>query len=109
MLGATDPVEAPIPPYATPLSEPGRYECHKTFDETLDFYEKVFHSTGGVRWRNVVNLPGIKAKHIENLRKKAHWEGINVYEYKGKVRVFVIQRPPEPEAAKPAVTQGKSK
>jgi hypothetical protein len=39
-----------------------------------------------------VTLPSIKAKHIECLRKKTRWEGINIYEKQGEVRIFVIPR-----------------
>lgn len=93
IAGAPDPaVEAPILPGAAPLQETGRYRSPRNFEETLDFYERAFKQTGGVRWRNIVNLPGIRAKHIESLRKKTRWEGINIYEHKGEVRLFVIAR-----------------
>ncbi len=106
-LAGGDPFENPLPSGATPLSEPGRYKISKTFDEAIDFYQRLFQ-TGGVRWRNVVNLPGIRAKHIESLRKKTTWEGINLYEHKGEVKIYVIPRSPEPTgAAKPA--EGKKK
>jgi len=86
------PIDAPIVPGAEPLEEPGRYRSNRSFDDTLDFYQRLFNQTGLVRTRSIVNLPGIKAKHIECLRKKTKWEGINVYEYKGEVRLFVIAR-----------------
>lgn len=92
-LSAPDPsLDAPLVPGAAALKEPGRYRSPRDFDSTLDFYERLFHQAGGVRWRNIVNLPGIKAKHIESLRKKTRWEGINVYEHKGEVRIFVVPR-----------------
>jgi hypothetical protein len=97
-LSAQEFVDAPVMKEAVPLEEPGRYRSPRSFDETLDYYQRVFQG-GGVRWRNVVNLPGIKAKHVENLRKKAKWEGINIYEYKGEVRIYVVPRetPKTPE------------
>lgn len=92
-LGVAEaPVDAPLPPGATALDEPGRYRLSRTFDETLDFYQRLFNQPGVVRWRNIVNLPGIRAKHIECLKKKTRWEGINIYEYKGEARIFVIPR-----------------
>jgi hypothetical protein len=95
-LGAVDPaLDAPIVPGATPLSEPGRYRSPRTFDDTLDFYQRLFKEPGLIRWRSIVNLPGIRAKHLENLRKKAKWEGINIYENKGEVRFYVIPRNPK--------------
>ena len=92
-LSAADPaLEAPIVPGAVALDEPGRYRSPRTFDDTLDFYQRTLNQPGTVRWRNIVNLPGIRAKHIENLRKKSRWEGINIYEYKGEVRLFVLSK-----------------
>jgi hypothetical protein len=91
-LCATEFLEAPVMKDAVPLDEPGRYRSSRSFDETLDYYQRVFNQAGGVRWRNVVNLPGIKAKHIESTRKKTKWEGINLYEYKGEVRLYVVPR-----------------
>jgi hypothetical protein len=94
---AEPPLEAPLPPGAVALDESGRYRSPRSFDETLDFYQRLFNQ-GGVRWRSIVNLPGIRAKHIECLRKKTHWEGINIYEYKGEVRLFVVPREAKPKA-----------
>jgi hypothetical protein len=86
------PIEAPIVPQAIALAELGRYRSNKSFDETAEFYERLFRRVGGVRWHNVINLPGIKAKHIESQRKQSDWEGINIYEYQNEVRIFVIPR-----------------
>lgn len=86
------PLEAPISANAIALEEPGRYKSLHTYDETLDFYRRIFNQTGGVRWRNIANSPSIKAKHVESLRKKTRWEGINIYEKQGEVRIFVIPR-----------------
>ena len=87
------PVEAPLPGSVTPLADPGRYRSGRGYEETLDFYRRVFNQTGGVRWRNIINQPGVKAKHVESLRKKSKWEGINIYEAQGEVKIYVIPRP----------------
>lgn len=86
------PVEAPLPSCAVAMDEPGRYRCGRPYDETLDFYKKTFIQTGGVRWRNIISTPAIKARHVDSLRSKTHWEGINVYEKAGEVRIYVIPR-----------------
>ncbi|MEK7705520.1 MAG: hypothetical protein AAB426_11220 [Myxococcota bacterium] len=91
-VAADLPKEAPIVPQSLALDEPGRYQSSRSYDETLDYYERVFRRTGGVRWRSIVNLPGIKAKNIESLRRTTDWEGINIYEKQGEVRIFVIAR-----------------
>jgi hypothetical protein len=93
LLSAAElPVEAPLPACAVPMDEPGRYHCARSLDETLDFYRRLFNQTGGVRWRNIISLPNIKARHIDSLRSKTRWEGINVYEKAGEVRIYVIAR-----------------
>jgi len=95
LLGDTY-LEVPLPPGAQPLAEQGRYASSRNFDETLDFYKYHFkYHGGGVRWRNVVNLPHIRAKHVQSL-KPTPWQGINIYEYNGRVRIFVVPRSPEP-------------
>jgi hypothetical protein len=99
---AEPPVEAPVASDSRPLEEPGRYRSARSYDETLEYYRRIFRRTGGVRWYNIVNKPGIKAKHIQSLRKKTNWEGINVYEHRGQVRIFVIPRekPDSPSGTK---------
>ncbi len=89
---AEPPVEAPIVPDAVPLAEPGRYRSTRSYEETLDYYQRVLRKTQGIRFRDVVNLPGIKAKHIQCVRKKTRWQGINIYETRGEVRLYVVPR-----------------
>ncbi|MBI5511475.1 MAG: hypothetical protein HY903_22180 [Deltaproteobacteria bacterium] len=103
------PAEAPLPKEATPLDEPGRYRTSRSFDETLDYYQREFRRVSGVRWHNVVNLPGIKAKNVTCTRKKVKWEGINIYETRGEVRIYVIPREVEAAPAKKAATKGDKK
>ncbi len=98
-VGVTDPLDAPLVPGASSVGEPGRYRSPRNFDDTLDFYERLF-KTGGARWRSIVNLPGIKAKHLESTRRSTKWEGINLYEYKGQVRLYVVPRDAKPRKSK---------
>ena len=103
MPAATDPPqEAPLPKDVVPLDEPGRYRASRSFDETLDYYQRELKRVSGIRWYNVVNLPGVKAKNITCLRKKTKWEGINIYETRGEVRLYVIPREVEPAVDKKA-------
>jgi len=89
-------LDAPIIPGAQQLSEPGRYESPKTWEDTLTYYKWHFKSRGGVRTRNIVNLPHIRAKYIQSTRKSTKWQGLNIYEKNGHVRIFVVPRdPPE--------------
>ena len=99
------PPEAPLPKEAVPLEEPGRYRTSRSLDETLNFYQRYFRKTEGVRYNNVVNLPGIKAKNISCLRRKTKWEGINIYEARGEVMIYVIPRIVEEAAGKKAAAK----
>ncbi len=95
------PVEAPILPGATALSEVGRYQSSRSYAETVEYYRRLFARTGGVRWRNIVNFPDLRAKHVASLRRKTAWQGINIYEKQGQVRIYVVPRP-ESETAEAA-------
>lgn len=88
------PTEAPLPPGASAAGEPGRYRSGRSYDETLDFYRRLFHQTGGVRWRNIVDQPDVRAKHVDSLRQRTRWDGINVYEARGETYVYVLLRTP---------------
>ena len=102
MLAAELPVEAPIVPDSRRLEEQGRYRSGRSYDESIDYYKRVFRRTGGVRWYNIVNKPGIKAKHLKSLRKKTEWEGINIYEHRGQVVIYVIPRAETPKKSRGA-------
>ena len=98
-LGTVDPgTDAPLVPGSIALDETGRYDSPRSYDDTVDYYRRYFRSRGSARWRNIVNLPSIKAKHIQNTAKKALWDGINIYEHRGRVRIFVIPKSPAPDA-----------
>ena len=97
-LGNVDPgTDAPLVPGAVSLDETGRYDSSRSYDDTINYYRRYFRSRGGAKWRNIVNLPTIKAKHIQNTRKKSGWEGINIYEHRGRVRIFVIPKLEAPD------------
>ena len=87
-------LDFPLLPGSIALEEPGRFESPRTYKQTLHFYKYFVRNEAGVRWRNIVNLPQIKARHIESTNKKSLWSGANVYEHKGRVRVYVIPRDP---------------
>lgn len=95
------PIEAPLPSDAVrlkdPDNEPGRYRSLRSYEELLDFYRRIFNQTGGVRWHNIVQLPTIKAKNVESLRPTTKWEGINIYEKQGEVRIYVLPRVTRPK------------
>ena len=88
-------LDAPIIPGSRALEDVGRYESPRTWDDTLLYYKWHFKSRGGVRTRNIVNLPHIRAKYIQSTRHATKWQGLNIYEKNGRVRVFVVPRAAE--------------
>ncbi len=79
---------AVLPDGAEKVAE-NRYRGPKTYDETLKFYRQTYG--GRYTRRAITDQPTVKAVHIENPdAKPGQWEGLNVYEVKGEVRVFVL-------------------
>jgi hypothetical protein len=77
-----------LPDGAEKVAE-NRYRVPKTYEETLRFYKQTY----GARYarRPIADQPGVKAVHIENPDvRPGQWDGLNVYEAKGEVRVFVL-------------------
>jgi hypothetical protein len=79
-----------LPGGAAKIAE-DRYRAPQGWEETLKFYKNTYPPAKYPR-RSIVNQPGIKAVHIVNVEAKEDWEGMNVYEYQGEVRVFVLAR-----------------
>lgn len=86
---------APMVPGARKIEE-GRYVSPRTYDDTLEFYEKLYKGTTNVRFRAIINAPGIKAVHMQNT-KGGGWLGINVYEINNQTRLFVVRADPAPK------------
>ncbi|MED5463959.1 MAG: hypothetical protein VX699_04845 [Myxococcota bacterium] len=87
--------KAPLIPNAVAVEDAGRFTSPRNFDDTIKYYRRYFRAKGGVRWHHIVNQPTVKAKHIQSLRKSTLWEGINIYEKKGEVRIYIIPRKTE--------------
>ena len=97
IAGPNATLDSPGVPGAIAQAEPGRFISPRSYDDTLKYFRRYFNARGGVRWRSIVNLPSVKAQHIESLRKKTKWEGINIYETKGRVHYYVIPRHATPD------------
>jgi hypothetical protein len=81
---------AVLPDGAVKVAE-NRYRVPKTYEETNRFFRQTY----GPRFarRPIADQPGVKAVHIVNPEPRpGQWEGLNVYELKGEVRVFVLVR-----------------
>lgn len=73
----------------------GRYQSLKDWDKTLRFFYSAYGRTSGVVFRRIETTPKVNAIHIANLRRGATWSGINIYETRNKVFIYVIKAEPE--------------
>lgn len=80
---------AQLPPGATRL-EPGRFEAGMSWQATLKWFDKQYPKAKYPRIE-IVNRPGLRAVHLQN-SAAGEWEGLNLYEYKGRVKIFVLER-----------------
>jgi hypothetical protein len=77
-----------VPDGAEKVSE-NRYRIPKSWDETIRYYRQTYPSRYTRRF--IADQPGLRAVHIENPdARPGSWEGLNIYEAKGEVRVFVL-------------------
>ena len=77
-----------LPDGAAKVAE-NRYQVPQSWDETIRFYRQNYPPR--YTRRAIADQPGVKAVHIANPDAKAgSWEGLNVYEAKGEVRIFVL-------------------
>ena len=73
--------------------EPYRYRVERSYEDTLRFFKAVYPPARFPR-KLIVNQPGLRAVHIENPEARpGGWDGLNVYEWKGEVRIFVLTTP----------------
>ena len=79
---------AVLPDGAVKVAE-NRYRVPKDWEDTLRFYRQSYPPR--YTRRPIADQPGVKAVHIVNPDAKAgSWEGLNIYEAKGEVRIFVL-------------------
>jgi hypothetical protein len=77
-----------LPDGAVKIAE-NRYRAPQGWDETLRFYRQNYPPR--YTRRAIADQPGVKAIHVVNPDAKAgSWEGLNIYEAKGEVRIFVL-------------------
>ncbi len=79
-----------LPDGAEKVAE-NRYRIPRSWDETIRFYRQTY-SPRYTR-RPIADQPGVKAVHLDNPDAKpgsGTWDGLNIYETKGEVRIFVL-------------------
>ncbi|MBI2373299.1 MAG: hypothetical protein HYV07_04805 [Deltaproteobacteria bacterium] len=68
-----------------------RYKMAKDWDDVMRFYRRAYASKDGYSWRFHADTPKVKLWHVENLRKKREWDGLNIYETPDGVFVFILR------------------
>lgn len=68
-----------------------RYRLPESYDAAVRFYRSVYRPERFPR-KLVVNQPGVKAVHVVNPDLKSEWEGFNLYEHQGEVRLYILVR-----------------
>jgi len=85
-LAAEVDLGAPVPDGSRKVAEL-RYRSSTDWDNTLKWYQR---HTNLSRPKLIINQPGIKAVHLVNPSGKRRWEGLNVYETNGEVRIAIV-------------------
>ena len=67
-----------------------RYRLQAAWDDARRFFRGVYPPAKFPR-RTLTNFAGVRAEHIRNPGGGA-WEGVNLYEKQGEVRVFILSR-----------------
>ncbi|MEE2960455.1 MAG: hypothetical protein VYA34_06900 [Myxococcota bacterium] len=97
LLGAVDPeTDLTLVPGSVALEEPRRYESPRNYDDTLKYMRAVTTKTR-TKLRRIVNRPGLRAHHIASRDPKTKWEGVNIYQWKGHIRYFILLRQDTPK------------
>ena len=86
-----------------------RYRSKQNWDRTMRFFRRVYGDKPGMVMHAVPTPPRVKAVHIENTNPGASWEGINIYETRGKVFIYVIAADGGKKAKAAAKTSGSKK
>lgn len=93
---ANEPTEhgLTLVPWSKKIEE-SRYRSARDWEGTLKFFRERFRGSPHVKWHREVNLPKVKFIHLQSLREKWKWSGLNIYQLpNGEVRLYVLQRSP---------------
>jgi hypothetical protein len=82
---------APIVPGSKNIGQ-HRFRSARNYEDTLDYYKKLFKESSAYRTTSekIVNNSEVRGIFFKNTAPKARWDGLNVYEYKGSVTIFVV-------------------
>ncbi|MFN3198035.1 MAG: hypothetical protein ACE366_06415 [Bradymonadia bacterium] len=83
----------PLPGSARKLSE-NRFKTTQRFWETVRWMENQFRKKKGLRVRFIktIDLPDVVSVHAKAPKGSTAWESINISDYGGSVKIFIIER-----------------
>lgn len=83
----------PLPPGARKLSE-NRFKAPRGFWETVRWMESQLRKKKGikVKFDKSLDLPDVVSAHSKSPSAGTRWSGINISEYGGSVKIFIIER-----------------
>lgn len=70
---------------------PSRFQSRRDWDRTIRFFRRVYGKKKGIVWSQMDTPPGVKGIHIANIRRTRKWDGINIYQHKNRIEIFVIE------------------
>jgi hypothetical protein len=80
---------APLIPWAKKTGE-HRFRSPRNYDDTLKYYRKTILGATHIVKEKIINTSQVRAVFYRNKKPGAHWEGLNVYEYKGSTIIYVV-------------------
>ena len=69
----------------------GRFRLPDGYDATMKWLKTAYKADKYPR-KFIVNQPGVKGIHVVNPTVTEEWEGFNLYEHQGEVRLYVLLR-----------------
>ena len=89
---AAEALGVPLPPGAEKLDRT-LFRSPSGYRATVRYLERALAHRGvRVRFETAVDLPEVVAAHADAPHARTAWVGINVAEYGGSVKIFVIER-----------------
>ncbi len=68
-----------------------RFRTSQTISRTRRHFARTVGASRGLIWRPIRGNPDVQGVHIINNRDGRAWDGINIYEHRGKVFIYVVK------------------
>lgn len=79
-----------MPPDAVQIGQ-DRYRTSQNISRTRRYFARTVGSGRGLIWRPIRGNPDVQGVHILNNRSGRTWDGINIYQHRGKVFIYVVK------------------